>query len=102
LSYDKASKKILVGLDDGVIDFIKMTETGYEDIVCDKVHAGRVNGVGYDSLNNVVFSVSQDKVFRLSHGSSLASILQTPHKEQLLSMFKDNINKRVFIGSKIG
>ena len=32
LSYDRASKKILVGLDDGVVDFIRMTETGYEDI----------------------------------------------------------------------
>jgi hypothetical protein len=91
-----------VGLDDGVIDFIKMNETGYEDIVCDKVHTGRVNGVGYDSLTNIVFSISQDKVFRLSHGSSLASVLQLPHKEQLLAMFKDNINKRIFLGSKIG
>jgi hypothetical protein len=92
----------VVGLDDGVIDFIQMTETGYEDIVCEKVHNGRINGVGYDPLNNIVYSVSQDKIFRLSHDSSLAMVRQLPHKEPLLSMFKDSINKRVFIGTKIG
>ena len=91
-----------MGLDDGVVDFIQMTETGYEDIVCDKIHNSRINGVGFDSLNNIVYSVSQDKIFRISHGSSLAMVLQLPHKEPLLSMFKDNINKRVFIGTKIG
>jgi hypothetical protein len=79
-----------------------MNENGYEDIVCDKVHNSKVCGVGYDSLTNIVYSVSQDKIFRLSHGSSLAMVLQLPHKEPLLSLFKDNINKRVFIGSKIG
>ena len=102
LSYDSASKKILVGLDDGVIDFIKMTETGYEDIVCDKIHNSRVSGLGYDSLSNIVFSVSQDKILRMSHGSSLALVLAVPHKEPLLSMYKDYINKRIFIGTKIG
>jgi hypothetical protein len=50
----------------------------------------------------VVFSSSQDKIFRASHGTSLALVLGVPHKEQLLSMFKDNINKRMFLGSKIG
>ena len=102
LSYDRASQKILVGLDDGVVDFIRMTETGYEDIVCDKIHQNRVTGLGYDSLSNVIFSVSQDKNFRISHGTSLALILSTPHKEPLMCMFKDQINKRMLIGTKIG
>ena len=79
-SYDKASKKILVGLDDGVIDFLRMTETGYEDIVCDKIHQTRITGLGYEPLTNVVFSVSQDKHFRVSHGTSLSLILSIPHK----------------------
>jgi hypothetical protein len=102
IAYDKPSKKILIGLDDGVVDFIRMTETGYEDIVCDKIHTGRVTGLGYDSLSNIVFSVAQDKNFRMSHGTSLALVLGIPHKEPLMSLFKDNINKRLFIGSKIG
>jgi len=28
--------------------------------------------------------------------------LGIPHKEPYMSMFKDNINKRVFLGTKIG
>jgi len=57
-----------------------MTETGYEDLVCDKIHNGRVNGIGYDSLNNMVVSVSQDKILRISHGTSLALIIGIPQK----------------------
>jgi hypothetical protein len=37
-------------------------------------------GVSYDGLNNIVFSVSQDKIFRVSHGSSLALVVGVPHK----------------------
>jgi hypothetical protein len=91
-----------VGLEDGVVDFIQMKETGYDDIICEKIHNNKITGLGYDSLTNVVFSISQDKIFRISHGTSLALVLGVPHKEQLLSMFKDNINKRAFIGNKIG
>lgn len=58
--------------------------------------------MGYDSLTNIVFSVSQDKILRLSHGSSMALVLGIPHKEPLMSLFKDVINKRLFIGTKIG
>lgn len=77
-------------------------EGGYDDIACVKVHQSRVMGVTYDSLSNVVFSISQDKIFRASHGSSLALIVGVPHKEQLLVMHKDQLNKRIFVGSKIG
>lgn len=79
----------MVGLDDGVIDFIHMKNATYEDIVCDKVHNSRLTGLGYDSLSNTIFSTSQDKIFRISHGSSLALILAIPHSEPLLSFFKD-------------
>lgn len=96
------SSKIVVGLDDGVIDFIEMKNANYLDIVCDKVHKDRLTGLGYDPLTNVIFSTSQDKIFRISHGSSLALILAIPHSEQLLSFFKDEINKRVFVGTKTG
>ena len=59
-------------------------------------------GMSYDSLNNIAYSVSQDKVFRVSHGSSMALIVGVPHKDYLLAMIKDNINKRIFIGTKGG
>ena len=102
LSYDPVSNRIMVGLDDGVIDIVVMTNDGYEDVVCVKCHQSRIMGMSYDSLNNIAYSVSQDKAFRVSHGSSLALIVRVPHKDQLLALYKDKINKRLFIGSKGG
>eukprot|EP00919_Chromeraceae_sp_WS-2016_P011456 GHVR01026727.1.p1 GENE.GHVR01026727.1~~GHVR01026727.1.p1 ORF type:complete len:221 (-),score=20.18 GHVR01026727.1:334-996(-) len=102
VTYDKASKRVSLGLDDGVIDVILVTNNGYEDIACVKTHQNRVTGVSYDNLSNVTYSISQDKVFRISHGSSLALIVGIPHKEQLLCMVRDTMNKRIFIGTKGG
>jgi hypothetical protein len=102
LSFDPVSNRVLVGLDDGVVDMILVTATGVEDLVCVKCHQSRVMGLNYDSINNITYSVSQDKVFRVSHGSSLAMIVGVPHKDQLLSMIKDIGNKRIFIGTKGG
>jgi hypothetical protein len=36
--------------------------------------------VSYDSMTNCVYSVSRDKVFKVSHGSSLALIVGIPHR----------------------
>lgn len=58
--------------------------------------------VSYDSMNNCVYSVSRDKVFRVSHGSSLALIVGIPHKEDLMCMHRDVQNKRIFCGMKGG
>jgi WD40 repeat protein len=102
VSYDPASKRIAVGLEDGVIDIIVMTENGYEDVVCVKAHKDKVLGVSYDSLSNCVYSASKDKIFRVSHGSSLALIVGIPHKEELMCMHRDIQNKRVFVGTKNG
>lgn len=102
LSYDKASNRILVGLDNGIIDVIQVTGNGYEDITCVECHQDKVTGLAYDAMSNIVYSVSQDKVFRVSHGSSLALIVGVPHKEPIMSMLRDTLNKRIFFGSKAG
>ena len=91
-----------MGLEDGVIDVIQVTGNGYEDVTCVKCHQGRVTGLAYDTMSNVVYSTSLDKVFRVSHGSSLALIVGVPHKEPIWSMVRDTLNKRIFLGSKIG
>ena len=57
-----------------------MSGNGYEDVACVKCHQGKITGLAYDALSNVVYSVSQDRVFRVSHGSSLAMIIGVPHK----------------------
>lgn len=102
LSYDKASNRILVGLDDGVVDVIQISGTGYEDVACVKCHQARVTGISYDSLSNVVYSVSLDKVFRVSHGSSLAMIVGVPHKDPIYCLYRDTLNKRILFGTKGG
>jgi len=79
-----------------------MNGTGHEDIVCVKAHKDRVMDLSYDSLSNCVYSASKDKVFRVSHGSSLALIVGIPHKEDLMCMHRDIQNKRVFVGTKAG
>ncbi len=85
------------------MDVIMMTNAGgYEDIACAKTHQSRVTGLAYDSLNNIVYSSGQDKVFRVGHGSSLALIVGVPHKEQILCMYRDTTNKRIFLGTKTG
>lgn len=53
-------------------------------------------------MSNVVYSVSQDKALRVSHGSSLALIVSVPHKEPIYCMFRDTLNKRIFFGTKAG
>ena len=102
LSFDKASNRILVGLDDGVIDVIQVTNNGYEDVACVKAHQGRVTGVAYDAMSNVIYSASQDKVLRVSHGSSIALIVGVPHKEPIFCMLRDTLNKRILFGTKTG
>lgn len=102
IHYDKASNRVLVGLDDGVIDVIQISGNGYEDVACVKCHQARVTGLAYDALNNVVYSVSVDKVFRVSHGSSLAMIIGLPHKESIYCMYRDTLNKRMLFATKIG
>lgn len=48
--------------------------------MCVKAHKERVVGLAYDAMSNVAYSVSYDKAFRVSHGSSLAMIVSVPHK----------------------
>jgi WD40 repeat protein len=91
-----------VGLEDGVIDIVQVTSNGYEDVTCVKAHQAKVTGVAFDSLNNVVYSVSLDKVFRVSHGGSIALIVGVPHKESIYYMIKDTLNKRIMFGTKTG
>lgn len=53
-------------------------------------------------MSNVIYSVSQDKVLRVSHGSSIALIVGVPHKEPIFSMIRDTLNKRIIFGTKTG
>ena len=41
-------------------------------------------------------------MLRISDGSTLMIILGIPHKDALLTMKADKLNKRLFIGTKSG
>lgn len=84
------------------MDIIMTTQNGHEDVVCVKTHKERVMDMSYDSIHNCVYSASRDKVFRVSHGSSLAMIVGIPHKQELLCMYRDIQNQRIFLGTKGG
>ena len=92
----------MIGLDDGILDILKVSPTGFEDLVCMKIHQNRIMGISYDNINGIVYTISEDKTFRISEANSLMMILSLPHREPLLVMTADKINKRMFIGSKGG
>ena len=92
----------MIGLDDGILDILKVSPTGFEDLVCMKIHQNRIMGISYDNINGIVYTLSEDKTFRISEANSLMMILSLPHREPLLVMTADKINKRMFIGSKGG
>ena len=90
------------GLEDGVVDIFQATSQDYDDIACVKIHTDKVTGIYYDVKNNVVYSVSEDRTLRVSHGGSLALVTSIPHKQPLMSMLKDEKNERLFFGSNNG
>lgn len=102
LEYSGPGERALVGLDDGILDILKVSPTGFEDLICVKIHQNRIMGISYDNINGIVYSISEDKTFRISEANSLMMILSLPHREPLLVMTADKTNKRVFIGSKGG
>jgi hypothetical protein len=67
-------------LDDGIVDVLKVTPLGFEDVVCSKIHQSRITGIYYDSVNAIVYTISEDKFLRISDGSTLMLIVAIPHK----------------------
>lgn len=59
-------------------------------------------GIYYDSINSIVYTISEDKTLRIGDGTSLVQIASIPHKDALLIMNADKLNKRLFIGTKGG
>lgn len=93
---------MFVGLDDGILDMLKVTPLQFQDLMCVKVHQARIMGIYYDSINSIVYTISEDKALRIGDGTSLVQIASIPHKDALLIMNADKLNKRLFIGTKGG
>lgn len=102
MEYSQAGDKVFVGLDDGILDMLRVTPTQFEDQMCVKIHQARVMGIYYDSINSIVYTISEDKTLRIGDGTSLVQMASIPHKDALLIMNADKLNKRLFIGTKGG
>lgn len=70
--------------------------------MCVRVHNARVMGIYYDSINSIVYTISEDKTLRIGDGTSLTQMNSIPHRDPLLIMCADKLNKRLFIGTKGG
>lgn len=70
--------------------------------MCVKVHNARVMGIYFDSINSIVYTISEDKTLRIGDGTSLTQMSSIPHKDPLLILSPDKLNKRLFVGSKSG
>lgn len=81
---------------------LKVTPLQFEDKICVKVHNGRIMGIYYDSINSIVYTISEDKTLRIGDGTSLVQMTSLPHRDPLLVMNADKLNKRLFIGTKGG
>lgn len=58
LDYSSSGERALVGLDDGILDILKVNPTGFEDQVCAKIHQNRIMGISYDHINGIVYTIS--------------------------------------------
>jgi hypothetical protein len=81
---------------------LKVTSLQFEDLLCVKVHNARVMGIYYDSINSIVYTISEDKTLRIGDGTSLVQMASIPHRDPLLVLSADKLNKRLFVGTKGG
>jgi hypothetical protein len=58
VEYNHAAERILVGLEDGILDILKIKNVEFEDIVCSKIHQSKITGIYYDNLNGIVYTCS--------------------------------------------
>jgi hypothetical protein len=50
-------ERALVGLDDGILDILKVSPLGYKDLVCVKIHQNRIMGISYYNINGIVYTI---------------------------------------------
>lgn len=70
--------------------------------MCMRVHNARIMGIYFDSITSTVYTISEDKTLRIGDGTSLTQMASLPHRDPLLIMNPDKLNKRLFIGTKAG
>jgi len=104
--WDPKLTLMVVGLDNGMIDCILVAEgefQQFEDFGTMKVHENKVTGVVTDASKGLLYSISWDKQFVVTQISTQKQGARlTPSRHALTSIYYDEQNERVFIGSAVG
>jgi len=107
LLWDSASNLLITGKDDGSITVLKVSAElnfiKYDEVVSNKLHLSRVMGVFFDSISELIFTVSEDKKFKVYDMSKndVCSDM-TVGNSPLTCLCGDRDNRRVFMSNKAG
>jgi len=123
MHWDQTSNNLLIGKDDGTLSILKvaadLSYTKYEEVLSDyKLHTSRIMGVYFDPISEYVYTVSEDKKFKVYNprkeslvadiycGATISGNDGTSSfgvgNVQLTGLAADRENKRLFITSRSG
>lgn len=104
--YCKSRERLLIGLDDGTIDELKVSPRNkyvkYEQSATFKIHEERVNGIYYEPINKLMYSISEDTFLTTCDMANYFKMHNISHTQELATMLTDTANKRLFIGANEG
>jgi hypothetical protein len=106
MHYCKSRERLLVGLDDGTVDELIVSPRNkyvkYEQSATFKIHEERVNGIYYEPLNKLMYSISEDGMLTTCDMNNYFKMHTVTHPNELVTMLMDTTNKRMFIGANEG
>lgn len=107
LYWDQATSNLIVGKDDGTITVLKVSAElnyiKYDEVLTSKVHQARVMGACLDSISEYIYTVGEDKrfkVFDLNKNTIVSDI--ACGNTMLTQLIYDKENKRLFISNRSG
>lgn len=103
LHYCKSRERLLIGLDDGTVDELKVSPRNkyvkYEQGATFKIHEERITGIYYEPLNRIMYTISEDTCLICCDMSNYFKIHTIVHHNELSTLLVDSANKRLFIGA---
>ena len=89
MCWDQTSNTLAVGLDNGIIDILKVSAelnyVKYNSIASEEVHKGRVMGLFYEYITGYLYSISEDKYFKVYDTSQKGIIAEVKVGESALT-----------------
>jgi WD40 repeat protein len=105
--WDPIGCALVVGGDDGTLSVLKvageLNYIKYDEVFSAKHHIKRVMGVYHDNVTNLVYSVGEDKKFKVHDYERKAPIADlSTGSSDLTALVADRENKRAFISNRAG